>query len=133
MASREPVNVLTSSRPVAPVREITAILVSWNDAEDVLAAVRSLAEARCRTPAGGPHASLLVVCDEMTMTRRDRPEKPGQSERDFPQKGPARERVDRAAAGLGETDPEPTGIATTQVVREAGQVAGDHPGTSRSG
>lgn len=71
MASREPVSVLTSppehrtpntqSRPVAPVREITAILVSWNDAEDVLAAVRSLAEARRRTPNGGPRASLLVV------------------------------------------------------------------------
>src|SRR5258706_13321479 len=47
--------------PVMPVREITAILVSWNDAEEVLAAVRSLAEARCRMPPGGPRASLLVV------------------------------------------------------------------------
>ena len=44
-----------------PVREITAILVSWNDAEDVRAAVRSLAEARCRMPPGGPRVSLLVV------------------------------------------------------------------------
>ena len=44
-----------------PVREITAILVSWNDAEDLRAAVRSLAEARCRMPAGGPRLSLLVV------------------------------------------------------------------------
>jgi GT2 family glycosyltransferase len=44
-----------------PVREITAILVSWNDAEEVLAAVRSLAEARRRMPAGGPRVSLLVV------------------------------------------------------------------------
>jgi GT2 family glycosyltransferase len=44
-----------------PVREITAILVSWNDAEDLRAAVRSLAEARCRMPEGGPRVSLLVV------------------------------------------------------------------------
>jgi GT2 family glycosyltransferase len=44
-----------------PVGEITAILVSWNDAEDVRAAVRSLAEARCRMPPGGPRVSLLVV------------------------------------------------------------------------
>jgi N-acetylglucosaminyl-diphospho-decaprenol L-rhamnosyltransferase len=44
-----------------PVREITAILVSWNDAEDLREAVRSLAEARCRMPAGGPRVSLLVV------------------------------------------------------------------------
>ena len=44
-----------------PVREITAILVSWNDAEDLREAVRSLAEARRRMPAGGPRVSLLVV------------------------------------------------------------------------
>jgi Predicted glycosyltransferases len=43
------------------VGEITVILVSWNDAGDLLAAVRSLAEARCRMPAGGPRASLIVV------------------------------------------------------------------------
>ena len=44
-----------------PVREITAILVSWNDAEDLREAILSLAEARCRMPAGGPRVSLLVV------------------------------------------------------------------------
>ena len=44
-----------------PVREITAILVSWNDAEDLREAVRSLAEARCRMPEGGPRVSLFVV------------------------------------------------------------------------
>jgi hypothetical protein len=43
-----------------PVREITAILVSWNDAEDLRESVRSLAEAR-RMPAGGPRVSLFVV------------------------------------------------------------------------
>ena len=51
----------TASRSFEPVREITAILVSWNDAEDLVAAVRSLAEARCRVPAGGPRVSLIVV------------------------------------------------------------------------
>src|SRR5450759_1519184 len=45
----------------AGIQEITAIVVSWNDAEEVLAAVRSLAEARCRIPAGGPRVSLFVV------------------------------------------------------------------------
>jgi len=44
-----------------PVREITAVLVSWNDAEDLCEAVRSLAEARGRMPAGSPRVSLLVV------------------------------------------------------------------------
>ena len=44
-----------------PVREITAILVSWNDAEDLRGAVRSLAQARCRMPPDGPRVSLLVV------------------------------------------------------------------------
>lgn len=43
-----------------PVREITAVFVSWNDAGDLLPAVRSLAEARCRM-SGGPKASLVVV------------------------------------------------------------------------
>ena len=43
------------------VREITAILVSWNDGEDLLAAVGSLAEARARIPPGGVAASLVVV------------------------------------------------------------------------
>jgi GT2 family glycosyltransferase len=43
------------------VREITAIIVSWNDEGDLLAAVRSLAEARCRMPAGGPRVSLTIV------------------------------------------------------------------------
>jgi GT2 family glycosyltransferase len=37
------------------------ILVSWNDAEEVLAAVRSLAQARDRMPEAGPRVSLLVV------------------------------------------------------------------------
>jgi N-acetylglucosaminyl-diphospho-decaprenol L-rhamnosyltransferase len=50
-----------ASRSFEPVREITAILVSWNDAGDLVAAVRSLAEARCRVPAGGPRVSLIVV------------------------------------------------------------------------
>lgn len=43
------------------VRGITVILVSWNDEGDLLAAVRSLAEARYRMPAGGPRVSLIVV------------------------------------------------------------------------
>jgi GT2 family glycosyltransferase len=51
----------TAHRSFEPVREITAILVSWNDAGDLLAAVRSLAEARCRMQAGGPRVSLIVV------------------------------------------------------------------------
>jgi GT2 family glycosyltransferase len=43
------------------VREITVILVSWNDAEDLRACVESLAQARGRMPAGGPRVSLVVV------------------------------------------------------------------------
>jgi GT2 family glycosyltransferase len=44
-----------------PVAEITAVLVSWNDADDLIAAVSSLADARRRIPADGPRVSLSVV------------------------------------------------------------------------
>jgi GT2 family glycosyltransferase len=47
--------------PVTRVREVTAILVSWKDEEDLMAAVGSLAQARARIPSGGPAASLVVV------------------------------------------------------------------------
>ena len=43
------------------VREITVILVSWKDEEDVLDAVASLALARQRVQPGGPRVSLLLV------------------------------------------------------------------------
>jgi GT2 family glycosyltransferase len=43
------------------VREITAILVSWRDAEDLIAAVAALAAARARIPRGGVAVSLVVV------------------------------------------------------------------------
>ena len=43
------------------IREVTAILVSWNDAADALEAAASLAAARARIPAGGVHASLVLV------------------------------------------------------------------------
>ena len=41
--------------------EITAILVSWKDGEDLLAAVASLAAARARVPPSGVATSLVVV------------------------------------------------------------------------
>jgi GT2 family glycosyltransferase len=44
-----------------PVREISIILVSWNDAADLRACVESLAEARNQMPPGGPRLSLVVV------------------------------------------------------------------------
>jgi N-acetylglucosaminyl-diphospho-decaprenol L-rhamnosyltransferase len=43
------------------VREITAILVSWKDEEDLAAAVSSLARAREQAAGGGPPVSLVVV------------------------------------------------------------------------
>jgi GT2 family glycosyltransferase len=45
----------------SPIREITAIVVSWNDAEDVRSCIASLAGARRRIPAQGPRVSLVVV------------------------------------------------------------------------
>lgn len=45
----------------SPIREITVIVVSWNDAEDVRSCIASLAEARRRIPARGPRLSLVVV------------------------------------------------------------------------
>lgn len=47
--------------PSPRVREITAIVVSWQDAEETEAAVASLAAARRRVPAEGPKTSLVVV------------------------------------------------------------------------
>ena len=43
------------------VREITAILVSWRDGEDLLAAVTALAAARGRVAPGALSVSLVVV------------------------------------------------------------------------
>ncbi|HWZ85564.1 MAG TPA: glycosyltransferase [Thermoanaerobaculia bacterium] len=43
------------------ISEITAILVSWKDEPDVLAAVAALAAARARIAPSGPAASLVVV------------------------------------------------------------------------
>lgn len=43
------------------IREITAILVSWNDAEDLLAAVAALAASRARIARDGVATSLVVV------------------------------------------------------------------------
>jgi N-acetylglucosaminyl-diphospho-decaprenol L-rhamnosyltransferase len=46
---------------VSRVHEITAVLVSWNDQEDILAAVSSLAQARQAIGPEGPKVSLVVV------------------------------------------------------------------------
>jgi len=45
----------------AMIREITAILVSWNDADELLESVVALAQARARIPASGVAVSLVVV------------------------------------------------------------------------
>jgi hypothetical protein len=47
--------------PSAAIREITAILVSWNDTKDLAGAIDSLLAARRRVPEGGPRVSLVVV------------------------------------------------------------------------
>jgi GT2 family glycosyltransferase len=44
-----------------PIREITVIVVSWNDAEDARSCIASLAESRRRVPPEGPRVSLVVV------------------------------------------------------------------------
>lgn len=51
----------TAGSPLPRIREITAILVSWRDGEDVEAAVASLAAARRRAPPDGLRTSLVVV------------------------------------------------------------------------
>ena len=43
------------------VHEITAVLVSWRDGRETIAAVESLADARSRVGADGPAVSLVVV------------------------------------------------------------------------
>lgn len=50
---------------------ITAILVSWNDAGDLLAAIESLVHARARIPAGGPTVDLAVVINGASRVRRE--------------------------------------------------------------
>ena len=47
--------------PTVSVREITAILVSWRDGDDLLAAVAALAAAHGRIAPGGVAVSLVVV------------------------------------------------------------------------
>jgi len=49
------------TRAFPPVREITAILVSWSDTAELEPAVASLAAARRRVAAGGVKTSLVVV------------------------------------------------------------------------
>jgi GT2 family glycosyltransferase len=43
------------------IREIAVICVSWRDEEELIGAVRALADARRRVPAGGVRVSLTVV------------------------------------------------------------------------
>ena len=43
------------------IREITAVLVSWKDGDDLREALRSLESARRRIPAGGVRAGAVVV------------------------------------------------------------------------
>lgn len=43
------------------IREITAVLVSWRDGPETIAAVASLADARARVGTSGPMVSLVVV------------------------------------------------------------------------
>jgi N-acetylglucosaminyl-diphospho-decaprenol L-rhamnosyltransferase len=54
------------------VREITAILVSWNDEEDLFSSVESLAQSRQRIPPEGPRVSLLVVDNGGGLRERNR-------------------------------------------------------------
>jgi N-acetylglucosaminyl-diphospho-decaprenol L-rhamnosyltransferase len=63
IVDRPPLIAETPAVPAPPprVREITAIVVSWQDAEETEAAVASLAAARRRVPPGGPKTSLVVV------------------------------------------------------------------------
>ncbi len=49
------------ARAAVSVREITAILVSWKDGEDLIASVAALAAARGRIAPGGVSVSLVVV------------------------------------------------------------------------
>lgn len=49
------------TRAFPPVREITAILVSWSDAAELEPAVASLAASRRRVAGGGVRTSLVVV------------------------------------------------------------------------
>jgi GT2 family glycosyltransferase len=55
------------------VHEITAVLVSWRDGRETIAAIESLADARARVGADGPAVSLVVVDNggEGAVGRRD--------------------------------------------------------------
>lgn len=54
------------------VEEITVVLVSWRDADDVEASVASLADARRQVGTGGPRLSLVVVGNGPDSVREDR-------------------------------------------------------------
>lgn len=51
------------------IREITAIFVSWNDEEELLAALESLAAARVQLPREGLSVSLAIVDNAGTLER----------------------------------------------------------------
>jgi GT2 family glycosyltransferase len=51
--------------------DIAVIVVSWNDTEELYAAVSSLAAARAAVPDGGPRISLTVVVNGATDVRRE--------------------------------------------------------------
>src|SRR5712692_10335503 len=55
-----------------PIQEITAILVSWRDVEQVEEAIEALVRARDRVPAGGPRVSLVVVDNGSGLAGRGR-------------------------------------------------------------
>ena len=54
-----------------PIREISAILVSWRDGDEAREAIASLALARRRVPPGGPRVSLVVVDNGGAVSRGD--------------------------------------------------------------
>jgi len=53
------------------VQDVAVVLVSWRDADDVEAAVTSLAQARRGIPPGGPRVSLVVVGNGPGSVRED--------------------------------------------------------------
>ena len=63
---------LSGAEETSGVREITAILVSWRDAEEAEAAVASLAGGRQSPAAGGIRVSLVIVDNGSALAGRGR-------------------------------------------------------------
>jgi hypothetical protein len=86
------------------IHEITAILVSWDDADELLAAVASLSAAHARVGPNGPSVSLVILDNSGGRVSQDTvralwPDRHHSGESEQPGFGPAANQAAQVATG----------------------------------